>query len=191
MIVNVAQQAPFQVTDTPSSEATVTLLLAVPNPGVLAVIVTEPPTTPVTGTLTAAEPAVKVTVGGTVATPGSLELRLAVTPLPGADDRFSVRSCVAPVLMVRPLTGEKKLLPPPVVTWTWALPDVKPGAEALMFADPRLRPVTCGCVAGHELPAAMKTLGGTVAVEVSLLARETVTPPAGAGAGKVTGNSAD
>src|ERR1022692_4746508 len=115
-MVNVAQQAPFQVTDTPFSEATVTLLFAVPNPGVLAIIVTEPDTTPVTGTLTAPEPAVKVTVAGTVATLGLLELRLAATPLPGADDRLSVRSCVAPALMVRPLTGEKKLLPPPAVT---------------------------------------------------------------------------
>jgi hypothetical protein len=190
-MVNVAQQAPFQVTDVPSSEATVTLLLAVPNPGVLAIIVTEPAATPVTGTLTAPEPAVKVTVAGTVATFGLFELRLAVTPLPGADDRFSVRFCIAPALMVRPLTGEKKLVPPPAVTWTWALPDVKPGADAVMFADPSLRPLTCGVVAGHEFPAVMKTLDGTIATEVSLLTNETVTPPAGAGAGKVTGNSAD
>lgn len=107
MIVNVAQQAPFQVTDVPFSDATVTMLLAVPNPGVLAVIATEPGATPVTGTLTAAEPAAKVTVAGTVAILGLLELRLDVTPPPGADERLSVRFCVAPALIVRPLTGEK------------------------------------------------------------------------------------
>ena len=72
-----------------------------------------------------------------------------------------------------------------------ALPVVKPGAEAVIFADPTPMPPTCGWVAGHDFPAPMKTLCGTVAVEVLLLASETVRPPAGAGAGKVTGNSAD
>lgn len=107
MIVSVAQQAPFQVTDVPLREATVTPMLAVPNPGVLAVMVTEPGAIPVTGTLTAPEPAVKVTVAGTVATPGLLELRLAITPLPAAAVRLSVRACVAPALIFRPVTGEK------------------------------------------------------------------------------------
>ena len=56
---------------------------------------------------------------------------------------------------------------------------------------PRLMPVTCGCVAGDAVPPAMKTLGVTVTFEVSLLFSVTVTPPAGAGAGKVTAKAAD
>lgn len=72
-----------------------------------------------------------------------------------------------------------------------ALPDVKPGAEAVMFADPRLTPLTCGGVGGKVFPAMMKTLCGSVTVDGALLVSETVTPPAGAGEGKVTGNSAD
>ena len=57
-----------------------------------------------------------------------------------------------------------------------------------MTADPRLMPLSCDGVAGDVVPPAMKTLGVTVAFEVSLLASRTVTPPAGAGAGKVTGS---
>ena len=49
------------------------------------------------------------------------------------------------------------------------------GAEALMFADPKLTPVTCGCVAGVVCPAAILTLAGdTVTLVVSLLLSVTV-----------------
>ncbi len=94
-------------------------------------------------------------------------------------------------MIVRPPTGEKKLPPPLAVTWTWALPGVKPGADAVILADPRLMPLTSGCVCGTVVLAAIKTLGVTVAVEVLLLANETVTPPAGAGADKVTWSAMD
>lgn len=107
MMVNVAQQAPFQVTVVPASETTLTLILVIPNPGVLPVIVVEPGAIPVTGTLTAPEPAVKVTLEGTVATLGLLEVRLAVSPLAGGADRLRLRFCVEPALMIRPVTGEK------------------------------------------------------------------------------------
>jgi len=60
-----------------------------------------------------------------------------------------------------------------------------------MFADPSRRPPTCGGVAGDDVLAAIKTLGVTVAVELSLLTNEMVTPPAGAGVGKVTWSAAD
>jgi hypothetical protein len=60
-----------------------------------------------------------------------------------------------------------------------------------MVTIPRLMPVTCGCVAGDAAPPAMKTLGVTVTFEVSLLVNVTVTPPAGAGAGKITASVAD
>src|SRR6202011_1232432 len=59
-----------------------------------------------------------------------------------------------------------------------------------MAADPRLMPLTCAGVAGDVVPPAIKTLGVTVALEVSLLASRSVTPPADAGAGKVTGSVA-
>jgi hypothetical protein len=45
-------------------------------------------------------------------------------------------------------------------------------------------------VAGDAVLAAIKTLGVTVAVELSLLTNETVTPPAGAGVGKVIWSAA-
>jgi hypothetical protein len=62
-----------------------------------------------------------------------------------------------------------------------------------MFADaPGIRPVTVGCVAGVVAPAAMKTLAGdTVTLVLSLLARLTVTPPAGAFWDRVTVNGFD
>jgi hypothetical protein len=120
-----------------------------------------------------------------------LELRLTVSPVAGAGARFSVRSCVEPALIVKPPAGEKKLLPAIAVTRTWALPGVKPGADAVMLDDPSLMPLTSGCVVGDVFLAAMKILDVTVAVELSLLASETVTPPDGAGAGKVTWSATD
>jgi hypothetical protein len=88
-------------------------------------------------------------------------------------------------LIVRPLTGEKKLPPPVVITATGTFPAVKPVADAVMVAEPILRPFTIGCAVGYVVWASIKTLDVTVAVEVSLLTSETVTPPAGAGADKV------
>src|SRR6185436_438547 len=53
-------------------------------------------------------------------------------------------------------------------------------------------PVTCGGVAAVVAPCGMTTLAGvTVTFEVSLLARVTVTPPAGAGADSTTTKAAD
>jgi hypothetical protein len=71
------------------------------------------------------------------------------------------------------------------------LAGVKPGADAVMLADPSLMPLTCGGVVENVDLAAMKTLGVTVAVALSLLASATVTPPAGAGVGKVTCSAKD
>jgi hypothetical protein len=125
-------------------------------------------------------------VAGTVATLVLLELRLTVSPLAGAGVRFNVRDCAEPATIVRPNTGEKELLPVLAVTWIGALAGVKPGAEAVMLTDPRLMPLTSGCVDGEVFLAAMKTLDVTVAVEVLLLASEIVTPPVGAGAERLT-----
>src|ERR1700730_14666730 len=61
-----------------------------------------------------------------------------------------------------------------------------------MPADPKSRPVTCGCAAGVVRPAGMLTLvGDTVTFEVSALASRTVAPPGGAGVGNVMGNGTD
>jgi hypothetical protein len=111
------------MTDTLCREGTVTLAVAFPKFGVLAVIVTDPGDTPPTGTATLVAPAANVTVEYTAATPVLLELRLAVSPAGAGPDRFSVRFSVTPALIVR-LAGEKELLPPLVITCTCPLPGV-------------------------------------------------------------------
>jgi hypothetical protein len=75
----------------------------------LAEIVTDPADTPVTGTETIVAPVPKLTVAGTVATVGSLELRLTVRGTGANTDRLSVRFCVAVPLIVR-LAGEKLMV---------------------------------------------------------------------------------
>jgi hypothetical protein len=60
-----------------------------------------------------------------------------------------------------------------------------------MVTNPALMPVTCGCVAGDVVPPAINTFGVTIALDVSLLFSVTVTPPAGAAPGKVTGSVTD
>jgi hypothetical protein len=82
------------------------MAVALTRLGALAVIVTDPPDTPVTGTDMLVAPAAKVTVAGTVATVVSLELRLTTIAAAAEDDRFSARFCVAVPLIVR-LAGEK------------------------------------------------------------------------------------
>jgi hypothetical protein len=89
---------------------------------VLAVIVTEPAETPVTGTVALAAPAATLTTAGTVATAALPEIRLIVSVAVAGIDRFSVRFCVVAPLIVR-LDGEKLIvagvtLP---VTCTWEL----------------------------------------------------------------------
>jgi hypothetical protein len=63
----------------------------------------------------------------------------------------------------------------------------KPGATAVICAVPMLTPFTCGLETGIVCPAAMNKLGVIVAIDVSLLAKLTVTPPAGAGAVRLIG----
>jgi hypothetical protein len=126
----------------------------------------------VTGTLTVVKPFVIVTVDGTVATLVLLELRLTVTPPLGAgDDSVSVRFCVATPLIVR--VGGTKLSDE--VTTTVPLPVAKPDADAVIVADPKLMPVTCGCTAGVVWPAGMVTADGEIVTfVVSLLPKVTV-----------------
>src|SRR5215467_8324632 len=78
------------------------------------------------------------------------------------------------------------------LTCTGAPAEVYPGAAALMFAEPKLTPATFGCEAGAVWPAAMETVAGeTVTRDVSLLFSEIVTPPVGAGDGRLTAKSVD
>lgn len=171
--------------------AACTLMLAVASArfGPLARITVEPGATPVTGTLTLVLFCAIVTFAGTVAAPGLSELRLTVTPPAGASpESVRVKFCVEPALTVR-VFGEK--LREAVVRTTW-LVEPKPEAEALIVAVPRLIPVTCGWVVGWVCPAGIKTLvGDTLTLEGSLLESVNVTPPAGAGEDKVTGNGTD
>ncbi len=117
-MVKFAQQAPYQVTETPLNDVTVTVSVAVPHPGVTAVMVTDPGATPVTGTVTVPEPAAGLSVAGTVATAGLLEVRVTVTPPDGGGERLSVRSWVEPAVTVIPLNGEKELMPATELTCT-------------------------------------------------------------------------
>lgn len=75
----------------------------------LAVIVTDPAATPVTGTDTLLKPAPMLTIAGTVATVGVLELRLTVSAAAAGAERLRVRFWVAVPLMVR-LVGEKLIV---------------------------------------------------------------------------------
>jgi hypothetical protein len=87
---------------------------------VLAVIVTDPADTPVTGTSTLAAPVATLTAAGTVATAALLEVRLIVIAAVAGIDRFSVRFCVVAPLIVR-LVGEKLIVVagPVPVTCSW------------------------------------------------------------------------
>ena len=77
-------------------------------------------------------------------------------------------------------------------TCTAWLADTNADAVALMFADPKLTPLTVGCVAGVVAPAAMVTVGDEIVrIDVFVLLSETVVPPEGAGTGRVTGNGTD
>jgi hypothetical protein len=174
----------------PPKSTTVTVAVISGKVGsALACITAGPGATPLTGRGTVVALGANTTVLGTVATVVSLEVVLTVSPLAGAGaDRFNVRFWVAFLARVR--AGEAKLSPAPTVTV--ALAPVKPEAEALMVAVPKLTPVTLGCVAGVVVPCEMKTSAGDiVALDVSLLERWTVTPPSGAPVTKEMGKVAD
>ena len=125
-------------------------------------IVADPTDTPVTGTFTRVAFDPKLTLAGTVATFGLLELKLTVRPPAKGADKVSVRLCVAAPVIER-LTGEKLMVgapkvpppdppedppdEPPELTCTVWLAGVKPGAAALRMADPAFTPVNVGAVA--------------------------------------------
>ena len=88
---------------TPGVTVTLAVVLAMLEP--LAVTVVEPAAAPVTGTVTLVALAATVTLCGTVALVGSLELRLIVTGAGAAADRVRVRFCETKPIIDR-LAGE-------------------------------------------------------------------------------------
>ena len=121
---------------------TFTVAVVSASAGALAWITDVPTAMPVTGTVTLFLVAAKVTVVGTVTEAGLLELILTTRPLAGAGpERFSVKSCVPFTPIVRVCCWKLRL----AATCTVFVSPKKPGAEALMSADPRLTPLTLGC----------------------------------------------
>jgi hypothetical protein len=88
---------------------TVTEAVALPNPAALAMMMTDPAATLVTGTDTLVAPVAKFTAAGTVATAALLELRLTDRPAAAGVDKFNARFCVKIPLMVT-LPGEKLIV---------------------------------------------------------------------------------
>jgi hypothetical protein len=73
------------------------------------------------------------------------------------------------------------------VTCTARVTEVNVGALAVMLAEPTFAPVICGAVVGCVAPAGIVTLVvDRLTLVESLVESVTVTPPTGAGAGKVT-----
>ena len=174
--------------DPAATTVTAAVVLGTFGASVLAVMVVEPNPTAVTGTVRLVAPAAKLTLAGTVATLGALELKLIVKPLAGAaPDRFNVRLCVTSPVMVT--VGGAKLMV--AFTWTVALAEVTPVPVAVMFAEPRLTPVMVGWVPGVDWPARIVILAGVmVSFVMSLLARAIVRST-GAGLARLTANVAE
>lgn len=156
-------------------------------PGALALMVVEPAPTDVTGTGTLLWPGPKLTVAGTVAAAGLLELRVTVK---GSEPLWvSVRFPEAPT--INPRGDPRKLMVGPLPTVTVWLAEDNPVPEAVMIADPLPIPVTVGTRLGAVAPCGMKILVGEIATfDGSLLIRLRNTPPEPAGLVKVTGKSA-
>ncbi len=80
----------------------------------------------------------------------------------------------------------------PEVTCNCILAVGYPSAEAVIVADPALRPFTTAVARGAVAPGAMKMVEGeTVATDELLVASEMYTPPAGAGDPKLSAVGAE
>jgi hypothetical protein len=165
---------------------TVMLTVFTGMPGAVMRIVVEPAATPDTGTIRVLAFASIVTLDGTDATPGLSEVSVSVKALGAGAGNTNVRFCVVPRLMVA-LDGPTSV----GITRTACVSPVRPTAEAVMFAVPKFRPVTCGWMLGMVAPAGIYTFVKLrVTFEVSLLARVTKTPVVGVAA-SFTGNTFD
>lgn len=167
---------------------TVTFAVASVRFGALARITAEPAATPETGIVAVVAPGCIVAAGEpTVATLVLLELTLKVRPPEGAGpESVNVRFWVSVPESVR-LGGEKLIV---AVTWTALVVEVYTGALAVMFVVPGSFPITSGgATAGCVWPVSMVTLAGIMPTFGVSLDNVTVTPPWGAGAGRVTWNA--
>jgi hypothetical protein len=146
----------------------------------VAVIVTEPGFTPVTGTFTVSACAGKVKVAGTVAVLVSLELRETLRPCGAGPDSFNTMFCVVPVGIVVVPGGKLNAL----LTTTFAEPLTYPGDLTTIVAEPSVRPVTVKVPVVP--PGGMVTLGGSKStIPIGMLPRTTATPPGVAGGVRV------
>jgi hypothetical protein len=149
----------------------------------LAVIVALPTPVAVTGIVAVLEPAANVTVAGTVATAMLLEMTLIVTPPVGATaERVAVIFEVFGPVMFKVDAGSVTVA---TTVLTGEVVAVNPGADAVMVADPMLKPVNLGDTEAWVEPAGMVKVAGTVIAGL-LLVRLTVTPPVGAAIGILT-----
>ena len=99
----------------------------------VAVMVVVPNAKDVTGTLTVLVPAGIVTLTGTEATDGLLEMRFTVSPAAGVGaERLSAKFCVLNPLIVTDYDAKVMTAP----TLTAALAAVYPDASAVMLAVP-------------------------------------------------------
>src|SRR5271154_5482276 len=108
-----------------------------------------PPPTPVTGTLMVLAFAWMVTVCGTNATAGLLELTL-ITKLVGAGAESVRNNCWRAVPIIVKLDGEKVSVSVDETTW---LTVENPGAEAVIVAEPNAMPFSLGGDVGAIAPA--------------------------------------
>lgn len=155
---------------------------------VLAVMTVLPRLCAITATFVVVEPCGIVTVAGTVATVGSLDTMLNVSPPAGAaPERFRARFRVASPVIV----ADDWLKLTLAFTFTEVFAVVTPLPEAVMVADPRLTPVMDGGVAGAVWPARMVMLAGEIVTLVGSLLTRPIVRSAGAAVVKVTGNATE
>src|SRR5215472_7768048 len=138
-------------------------------PGEAAVTIVIPTTAPVTVKPAVVLPPPIVTVDGCrVTIPSGLDERLIVTPPGGAG---ALRTTAALIWRVTPTVGESRVIDSVgTETITVASPGLKPGAEPVIVALPTV-PVGVTVTPAVVAPGAISTVGGTVAMLVSVLAR--------------------
>lgn len=114
---------------------------------------------------------------------------MTIRPAGGAGpERFTAIVCDVFGAKDNVVAGEKLSV---AFTLAVPLPPLYPLEDAVMVAEPKPTPVTCGATDGVVAPGAMVTLAGTVATPVLLLWRVIVAPSAGAGEDNCTFSATD
>jgi len=146
--------------------ATVTLVEAVLRPGALAVTVADPNARPVTVNEPVVPPLGTLTVGGSTSTvPDGVDFKFTLTPVGGAE----VLSVKVPLIV--PLSATELEASEMVIvgttTFTVAVPETNPEADAVMVVEPVATPVTEMIAVIPSAPTV--TVEGTVAAAGLLL----------------------